>query len=527
MAQKRLSSFPISGCLGITSKETLSDINGSRVSTREFSQALAVNPRQAGALLIPPDLTRLSDGSFIELIKDSAVSTRIRFLVWKNGRESIQDSVTENEQIFIPPLLDNNLVKALRLPNRVSPCGEPKDLVHEISTVLSDYVDFPDDQYFLISVFVLSTWFPDLLNIAPYLVISGPTGSGKTTLMRILQCVCRRAVLVSDSSSAALYRLVDSLRPTLLLDESEFDRTRENRDRQRFLRAGNTPGEYIARGDKLFDSYCPKIICVNEPIEDIALSTRAIHLSLHPSGRKVKPVDRFTLEQIAADMQSRLLTFRLTKFGEVRGSPALLEEIEKFSPKMRDIGRALAVPLLGDIELESDLIRNLQEQNTDALLERSQHPTWWTVETLLDSSHRMGAEVFVAAFTDLVNDRRCIAGEEEKPLTPRQVGAILKSLGIKTRRLGSWGRGFEFNSQLKRKAHVLARDFGITRRDITDWMPLKIGNGGSLCNLCTEFNLNAGLRFYSRPTTRRKREPLFTPDEHEGGIDPPQSTQVP
>jgi hypothetical protein len=519
MAQKRLSGFPISGCLGITSEETRSDINGSRGSTREFSQALAVNQQQRGALLIPPDLTRLSDGSFVELIKDSAVSTRIRFLVWKNGHESIQDSVTENEQIFVPPLPDNSLAKALRLPTRISPCGEPKDLVHEISTVLSDYVDFPDDQYFLISVFVLSTWFPDRLNIAPYLVISGPTGSGKTALMRILQCVCRRAVLVSDISSAALYRLADSLRPTILLDESEFDRTKENRDRQRFLRAGNTPGEYIARGDKLFDAYCPKIICVNQPIEDIALSTRAIHLSLHPSGRKVKPVDRFTLEQIAAEKQSRLLTFRLTNFDQVR-SPALLEEIEKFSPKMRDIGRALAVPLLGDIELESDLIRNLQEQNTDALLERSQDPTCWTVETLFDSCHRMIGETTVATFAEVVNYRRCFAGEEEKHLTSRRVGAILKTLGVKTRRLGSWGRGFEFNSQLKRKAHALARDFGITRREITNWMALKIGNGGQACNLCTEFDLNAGLRFYSPQTARRKRRPLFGSDENDGEIDP-------
>jgi energy-coupling factor transporter ATP-binding protein EcfA2 len=485
-----------------------------------------VNQQQRGPLIIPPDLTRLSDGSLVEWIKDSADSTKIRFLVWKDGRESIQDSVTEHGQIFVPPLSNNNLVKAIRLPTGISPCGEPKDLIREISTVLSDHVDFPDEQYFLISAIVLSIWFPECLNIAPYLVISGPTGSGKTTLLRLLQCLCRRAILIGDISSAALYRLADSLRPTLLLDESEFDGTKENRDRQRFLRAGNTPGEYIARGDKLFDAYCPKIICTNQPIEDIALSTRAIHLSLLPSSRRVKPVDRFTLEQIAAENQSRLLAFRLKNLSLVRRSPALLEEIEKFSPKMRDIGRALAVPLLGEIQLESDLIQVLHEQDTDALSERSQDPTWWVVETLFDCCHRKTGEFCVGDLAEFVNDRRHFAGEGEKRLTSRRVGAILKTLGIKTKRLGSWGRGFEFDRQLSRKAHALARAFGITRLEITSWMAVKSGNGGPPCSLCAEFNLNAGLRFPSLPTTRRKRRPLFTSDQHEDEIDSPLTTPL-
>jgi hypothetical protein len=523
MAQKKLSDFPADGCLGISSEETRSDNDSSRGGTRELSQALAVNQQQRGPLVISPDLTRLSDGSFVEWIRESADSTKIRFLVWKNGCESIQDSVTEHGQIFVPPLSDNNLVKAIRLPTGISPCGEPEDMIREISTVLSDHVDFPEEQYLLTSALVLSTWFPDCLNIAPYLFISGPTGAGKTTFLRLLQSLCRRAILVGDISAAALYRLPDLLRPTLLLDESEFDGTKENRDRQRFLRAGNTPGEYIARGDKLFDCYCPKIICTNQPVEDIALNTRAIHISLLPSSRKLKPVDRFTLEQIAAEKQPRLLAFRLKNLSRVRRSPALLEEIEKFSPKMRDIGRALAVPLLGEIQLESDLIQVLHEQNTDALLERSHDPTWWVVVTFLDRSHRMRGELCVGDFTELVNRRRRLAGEGERALKPRRVGAILKSLGIKTKRLGSWGRGFEFDPQLDRKAHALARDFGITRREITSWMAVKSGYGGPPCSLCAEFNLNAGLRFHSLPTTRFKRGPLFTLDQHEDEVDPPQT----
>jgi hypothetical protein len=99
-------------------------------------------------------------------------------------------------------------------------------------------------------------------------------------------------------------------------------------------------------------------------------------------------------------------------------------------------------------------------------------------------------------------------------------------LGIKTIRLGSWGRGFEFNRQLDRKAHALARDFGITQLDINSWMAVKSGYGGPPCSLCAEFNLNAELRFYSLPPTRHKRGPLLTSDQHDDETDSPLTTPV-
>src|SRR5262249_10819110 len=50
---------------------------------------------------------------------------------------------------------------------------------------------------------------------------------------------------------------------------------------------------------------------------------------------------------------------------------------------------------------------------------------------------------------------------------------ILKNLGVKTASLGSWGHGIELTMHFRRKAHALARQFGITRRDITNWMAVK------------------------------------------------------
>ena len=47
----------------------------------------------------------------------------------------------------------------------------------------------------------------------------------------------------------------------------------------------------------------------------------------------------------------------------------------------------------------------------------------------------------------------------------------------------------------QRQVHELAQTFGITRRETTGWMVLKNGYGGLPCQLCGEFDINAGLRF--------------------------------
>jgi hypothetical protein len=123
--------------------------------------------------------------------------------------------------------------------------------------------------------------------------------------------------LLGDTSPAALYRIADRVNPTLLLDEGEFDGTRGNRVLRRILRAGNAVGQYVARGGDLLDGSCPKIFCVKDPIEDVALSTSAVHIDMLPASNcRLEPVDHYTLDRNAAEQQAKLLNllgFRRTR----------------------------------------------------------------------------------------------------------------------------------------------------------------------------------------------------------------------
>src|SRR5260370_9991523 len=106
--------------------------------------------------------------------------------------------------------------------------------------------------------FVLSTWFVDRLDVAPYLSVVGLPQSGKTTLLKVLSLVCRRSLLIADISSASFYEACARFMPTMLIDETGS--IRSNRTLRHMLRSGTTRDVLAVRNDRVFHCYGPKVI---------------------------------------------------------------------------------------------------------------------------------------------------------------------------------------------------------------------------------------------------------------------------
>ena len=69
---------------------------------------------------------------------------------------------------------------------------------------------------------ILHTWLVDKFTITPRLAITSPTkGCGKTTILRFLDQVVRRPKRAGSISLAALFRVIEQLHPTVILDETE------------------------------------------------------------------------------------------------------------------------------------------------------------------------------------------------------------------------------------------------------------------------------------------------------------------
>jgi hypothetical protein len=107
--------------------------------------------------------------------------------------------------------------------------------ITELSMYLKRYIYLSEEvEYDLVSIFLLLSYCTDLFNRIPYLWIQGNKGSGKTTLMAVMKSLISNPVWASETTASALFRIVDEIRPTLFLDESENLKKRGSANQQLF-----------------------------------------------------------------------------------------------------------------------------------------------------------------------------------------------------------------------------------------------------------------------------------------------------
>ena len=293
--------------------------SGSRHGNGADSKSAQLSPRdlRPDESVTPTHFKAFSDGTLIETVRDPQRQERFHLLVRKGNEVPIVDRFEHDDGHFVPGEIDFNLAQHLRLSTGISPCGQPRELLAEMIAMIREYVDLPDDVLQVIAAFVLCSWFPDRLRFAPYLLLVGPLSSGKTTILKLLQGLCRRAFLVGDLTPASLYQLPSLLKPTSLIDENDLGDSLTSAAMQRLLRTGNTPGIPAIRNGRAFDTYCVKVLASRQPPSDAALASRSIIIATSPSTRLLAPLDQAAIERIALEFQRKLLMFRLQNFNKL------------------------------------------------------------------------------------------------------------------------------------------------------------------------------------------------------------------
>jgi hypothetical protein len=152
---------------------------------------------------IATDFEVLPGGSFLELLKVRGTSAKFQLLYGSGPSYIITNRLNVSGKIFIPPRCSPTLFRAVRMPSGVRPSGDARHMFNRLAEILHTFVELPDELLVRVAAYVLATWFPESLAVAPLLWITGPPTSGKTMLLRLLHCLCRRAILVTDVTPAA------------------------------------------------------------------------------------------------------------------------------------------------------------------------------------------------------------------------------------------------------------------------------------------------------------------------------------
>jgi hypothetical protein len=155
------------------------------------------------------------------------------------------------------------------------------------------YVVVGEHELIAIALWIAHTYLYDVASATPYLNAYSPEpGSGKTTLLDVLSVMACRPFQVDNLSEAALFRLIDQEKPTLLIDEVDAIFGKRNSDSseriRQVLNSGYRKGKRAIRcagrnRDELatFDVFGPKATAGLNELPG-TLATRSIPIAMKP-----------------------------------------------------------------------------------------------------------------------------------------------------------------------------------------------------------------------------------------------------
>jgi hypothetical protein len=332
--------------------------------------------------------------------------------------------------------------------------------VRNIETLISQCVRIEAWYVPVLADFVLCTWLVDRFSVAPYLSVVGLSQSGKTTLLKVLSLLCRRALLIADMTPASFYRACEQFMPTILIDEAAT--VGNNRQLRHILRTGTTKDVVSVRANHSFHAYGAKVISWLEPPDDSALNSRCILIPMFESTQTdiSKPNDP-EVERTATALQAQLFQYRLENYSKVASTP--IKGDEGLRPRSRDLLRALCAASLQDSQRSQALLWFFKSGNAVPLepLASEQNAVLLTLFAYIHAGEN-ATSLRTSDLTRNVNHCLRLSGERMS-LTPRKVGAVLTSLGFSNRTRGNSGWCVYFYQDDIKKIHQLAENYGIDR----------------------------------------------------------------
>lgn len=327
---------------------------------------------------------------------------------------------------------------AIRLPSDVEPFGTVDEIAGRVKTFLHRHFDAETLFESVATLYVLQTWVYERFHAVPYLRFLGLSGVGKTRATETIGALCYRSLAIAGAAtSAPMFRMIEAVGGTLLLDEADYQNSQIGSDIAKILNCGYQKGLPVTRMEKnlngnfvptMFSVFGPKIINGRQRFQDDATESRCLPYLPRGTNRKDIPLQLpEEFEGEAREIRNRLLRWRMEYLDrlEVRSLEAL-----DVSPRMNQITAPLMhiAQLLGDPTYREDLIEFARGVDMKATEDRRDSIEAALVEAYLEM---MGTKAPTCG--ELVD--RVLGKEQfrnESWLQPRKASVILKGMGFET-----------------------------------------------------------------------------------------------
>jgi hypothetical protein len=387
----------------------------------------------------------LQEGSFVDLVLPLG-SERLKFVHSSDAHFSkANDEIKVGVEKYVPIKLDGSWLRAIRFPQRVGAARQTSELFARVSAFFKTGITFEPEAAELITAFVFSTWFADILDVVPSLWVVAPDATDRWVLLRLLSAVCRRALLLAGCTPSTLVAIPSELKPTLL-----FEATRE-RSFARMLAITARRGFYVPRSGRALDnSFAVAVVSEDWP----GAGTPLLKIAVPPGSAQPLAGNTDTLENASAELQADLLRYRIDHYRIAREATP---KPQPFTSQVQLLATSLTA-CVDDAGLREKIIKALQPEDEQIRAERATDIHTIAVEALLVACHERKPSIGVGELAELAN--AILAGRGELPrFTPRGFGEMLRSLGFKEQRRTNQCWILTIDSAARARIHRLGRNY--------------------------------------------------------------------
>jgi putative DNA primase/helicase len=324
---------------------------------------------------------------------------------------------------------------------KVEPWPDPVDaapLLDAINQVFHRYIVLPTGAGDALALWVLHSWTMDAGDISPFMVLVSPTKRcGKTNTLIVLYYLTPRSELASSISASALFRYIEEVRPTLLIDEADSF-VKDSEEMRGILNSGHTKtAAHVIRNVEIngehkprrFSTWAPKAIATIRALAD-TLEDRAIVVQLQrkPKAASVTRLRKRDSEEFAL-LRRKAARWADDNFSRLTDADPVVPDT--LNDRAADNWR----PLLAIADLAGGAWPD-QARDAASLLSGESHDTSINVGLLADIRLVFSEDTDMIRSADLVSklvadaERPWAEWSRGKPLTQKQLAGLLRPFGI-------------------------------------------------------------------------------------------------
>jgi len=376
----------------------------------------------------------VSDGQVIETIYNSKEEKTL-FAVYKNDDIELVETIKNiNGEEIYPLDAKSDIVNkgVVLLPSEPIEYKNEEKLIEDIKNFIHKYLDMSPMYEQIASYYILFSWVYDRFHEVPYLRAIGDFGTGKSRFLQAIGSICYRPIFTGGATTTApIFRILDEIKGTLILDEADMRFSDMTTDVIKILNMGYQKGGSVLRMQgkeslviKAYDVFSPKIIATRETFSDKALESRFLTEEMG-RGKLRKDIPRRLSDGFwneALELRNKLLMWRFRNYNkELVFDEAIIEDVH---PRLHQI----VIPLMTIIEskeMKESLKDFVQKYNIELIADRGLSRESDIVFAILKFEYDTNKkEITVGEIAKYINQE---IFEFDDKLTPRKIGWYLRS----------------------------------------------------------------------------------------------------